>query len=103
MQIVIDKKVLVDVLKICLYSLTGADYKDTEEAVNEILDRVGYVELPEKHGRLIDADALEWYGCTSEAECPYKNRKCKDCDRAECSKRQFDSIPTIIEATEEQA
>lgn len=58
--------------------------------------------IPKGHGRLIDADVLEWYGCTSEAECTYKNRKCKDCDMAECSKRQFDSISTIIEATEEQ-
>lgn len=54
--------------------------------------------LPKGHGRLKDIDEIEWYGCTSELDCPHKNRECKDCDRAECSKPQVDGIPTIIEA-----
>ena len=58
--------------------------------------------LPRGHGRLKDIDEIEWYGCTTEYECPYKNRDCKDCDRAECSKTQVDSIPTIIPADKER-
>ena len=54
--------------------------------------------LPKGHGRLKDIDEIKWYGCTSEDDCPYKNRDCKDCDRAECSKTQFDSIPVLIPA-----
>jgi hypothetical protein len=57
--------------------------------------------LPKGHGRLIDADKIEWYGCTTEFDCPYKDRECKDCNRAECSKTQVDDIPTIIEADKE--
>ena len=51
-----------------------------------------------KHGRLKDFDKIEWYGCTSEEDCPYKDRECKDCDRAECWKPQVDKLPTILEA-----
>lgn len=54
--------------------------------------------LPKGHGRLIDADKIEWYGCTTAFDCPHKDRECKDCDRAECSKTQVDDISTIIEA-----
>lgn len=57
--------------------------------------------LPNGHGRLKDIDEIKWYGCTSEDDCPYKNRDCKDCDRAECSKTQFDSIPVLIPADKE--
>ena len=52
--------------------------------------------LPKGHGNLKDFDKIEWYGCTTEFDCPHKDRKCKDCDRAECSKTQVDAIPTII-------
>jgi hypothetical protein len=54
--------------------------------------------LPKGHGRLKDIDKIEWYGCTTAFDCPHKDRECKDCDRAECSKTQVDDIPTIIEA-----
>lgn len=54
--------------------------------------------LPKGHGNLKDFDKIEWYGCTTEFDCPHKDRECKDCDRAECSKTQVDAIPTIIEA-----
>lgn len=57
--------------------------------------------LPRGHGRLKDIDKIEWYGCTTAFDCPYKDRECKDCDRAECSKIQVDDIPTIIEAESE--
>lgn len=56
--------------------------------------------LPKGHGRLKDIDEIDWYGCTTEYDCPYKNRDCKDCDRAECSKTQVDSIPVLIPADE---
>ena len=56
------------------------------------------IELPKGHGRIKDIDKIEWYGCTTEFDCPHKDRECKDCDRAECSKTQVDDIPTIIEA-----
>ena len=59
--------------------------------------------LTKGHGRLKDIDEIDWYGCTTEYDCPYKNRDCKDCDRAECSKTQVDSIPTIIPADKEDA
>jgi hypothetical protein len=54
--------------------------------------------LPKGHGRLKDIDEIDWYGCTTEYDCQYKNRDCKDCDRAECSKTQVDSIPVLISA-----
>lgn len=57
--------------------------------------------LPKGHGRIKDIDKIEWYGCTTEFDCPHKERECKDCDRAECSKTQVDAIPTIIEADKE--
>ena len=56
--------------------------------------------LPKGHGKLKDLDKIEWYGCTTAFDCPYKERECKDCDKAECSKTQVDDIPTIIEADE---
>ncbi len=59
--------------------------------------------LPKGHGRLKDIDEIDWYGCTTEYDCPYKNRDCKDCDRAECSKTQVDSIPVLIPADKEDA
>lgn len=52
--------------------------------------------LPKGHGRLKDIDEIYWYWCTTEYDCPYKSRDCKDCDRAECSKTQVDSIPVLI-------
>jgi hypothetical protein len=55
-------------------------------------------QIPKGHGRLKDIDKIEWYGCTTAFDCPHKDRECKDCDRAECSKTQVDDIPTIIEA-----
>lgn len=58
--------------------------------------------LPKGHGRIKDIDKIEWYGCTTEFDCPHKNRECKDCNRAECSKTQVDDIPTIIEAEVEE-
>lgn len=58
--------------------------------------------LPKGHGRLKDIDEIEWYGCTSAFDCPHKDRKCKDCDRAQCRKTQVDEIPTIIEADKEE-
>lgn len=67
-----------------------------------ISDFVGFIKngtpLPKRHGKLKDFDKIEWYGCTTELNCPYKDRECKDCHRAECSKTQVDDIPTIIEA-----
>ena len=45
--------------------------------------------------RLINAEQIEWYGCMSEMDCPYKDRECKDCDRAECYKSQVDALPEI--------
>lgn len=59
------------------------------------------ISIPKGHGRLIDADEIEWYGCTTAFDCPHKDRECKDCNRAECSKSQVDDIPTIIEADKE--
>ena len=58
--------------------------------------------LPKGHGRLKDIDEIDWYGCTTEYDCAYKNRDCKDCDRAECSKTQVDSIPVLIPADKEE-
>lgn len=54
--------------------------------------------LPKGHGKIIDADKIEWYGCMSEEYCPHKNTECKDCVRAECDKRQVDAITAIVEA-----
>ena len=74
-------------------------YKDIPEIANLLLYAVANgVPLPKGHGRLKDIDKIEWYGCTTAFDCPHKDRECKDCDRAECSKTQVDDIPTIIEA-----
>ena len=54
--------------------------------------------LPKGHGKIIDADKIEWFGCTSEEDCLYKERECKTCSRAECYKQQVDKIPAILEA-----
>jgi hypothetical protein len=54
--------------------------------------------LPKGHGRLKDFDKIEWYGCTTDFDCPFRHLDCKDCERAECDKTQVDEIPTIIEA-----
>lgn len=54
--------------------------------------------IPAGHGKIIDADKIEWYGCMSEEYCPHKNTECKDCVRAECDKRQVDAITAIVEA-----
>lgn len=86
MQIVIDKEKLVRMLKVSLYALTGADYVEIGETVDELLNEIGYKELPEHHGRLIDADAYReaWF-----------------------NSRQFepmlllDFAPTVIEADKE--
>lgn len=44
--------------------------------------------------RLIDADAIEWYGCDFEDyECEHK--ECKDCRHANCYKPQVDEIQTV--------
>lgn len=54
--------------------------------------------LPKGHGDLIDRDKIDWFGCTTEEKCPYKDRACKDCMNGECYKPQIDALPTIIEA-----
>lgn len=85
MQIVIDKENLVRMLKVYLFALTGADYKEIGEAVDELLDKVGYVELPEGHGRLIDGDELL---AQAQADGAYDY----------VSAREIANAPTIIEA-----
>lgn len=54
--------------------------------------------LPKGHGKIIDANKIEWFGCVSEQDCANKNIECKDCKRAECDKRQVDAITAILEA-----
>lgn len=56
------------------------------------------IPIPGGHGKIIDADKIEWYGCTTEADCPHKDRACKDCPDGECSKTQVDNIQPIIDA-----
>ena len=91
-----------------------------EKTVNEIKDNVMFADtipseilwdvtgaivngtpIPKGHGDLMDRDKIDWYGCTTEEDCPYKDRDCKDCMRAECYKPQVDALPTIIEADKE--
>jgi hypothetical protein len=68
------------------------DYEDLKNAIED------GVQLPKGHGRLKDFDKIEWYGCTTDFDCPFRHLDCKDCERAECDKTQVDEIPTIIEA-----
>ncbi len=99
MQIVIeiseeDKKELDDSIK-----GKGFSYFEKAKLIRKILFAVFHGKvIPKGHGRLKDIDKIEWYGCTTEFYCPHKDRECKDCDRAECSKTQVDAIPTIIDA-----
>jgi hypothetical protein len=87
-----------------LYKLLKEFPSDSNESniENVLMKAVGHgTPLPKGHGRLKDIDEIKWYVCTSEDDCPYKNRDCKDCDRAECSKTQFDNIPVLIPADKE--
>lgn len=77
----------------------GLIYDEDNEEVTDVIKNG--TPLPKGHGRLKDIDKIEWYGCTTAFDCPHKNRECKDCDRAECSKTQVDDIPIIIEADKE--
>ncbi|MBR0090589.1 MAG: hypothetical protein IJP92_02705 [Lachnospiraceae bacterium] len=56
--------------------------------------------LPKGHGRLIDADRIEWYGCNFEGSvaCIDNNGNCDVCNHAECYAKQVRDLPTIIEA-----
>lgn len=58
------------------------------------------VVLPKGHGRLIDADKIEWYGCDFEdgAMCRKNSGNCGICIFAECDADQVRNLPTIIEA-----
>ena len=75
-------------------------YEDTVQIPLEVI--ANGTPLPEGHGKLKDVDKIEWYGCTTAFDCPYKERECKDCNKAKCSKTQVDDIPTIIEADKEE-
>lgn len=59
-----------------------------------------YKVLPKGHGAIKDFDKIEWYGCATDFDCPFRHLDCKDCERAECDRTQVDKIPTIIEADE---
>lgn len=59
--------------------------------------------LPKGHGAIKDFDKIEWYGCITEFDCPFRHIDCKDCERAECDRTQVDKIPTIIEADEAES
>ena len=85
-------------------------YQTILNHTEEILDASSFIEpkylyravlegtpLPKGHGRIKDIDKIEWYGCTTEFNCPH-DLECKDCNRGECNKTQVDAIPTIIEA-----
>lgn len=96
MQIVIE--IPEDVYKKTIFY---REFKDLNDCVTTIKALENGTPLPKGHGRLKDIDKIEWYGCTTEFDCPHKDRECKDCDRAECSKTQVDAIPTIIEADKE--
>lgn len=74
-------------------------FPDIDDLLSSLITAVDNgTPLPKGHGRIKDIDKIEWYGCTTEFDCPHKDRECKDCNRAECSKTQVDDIPTIIEA-----
>lgn len=59
--------------------------------------------LPKGHGKLIDADKIEWYGCDFEdgAVCRRNRGNCGICTFAECDANQVRNLPTIIEADKE--
>lgn len=60
--------------------------------------------LPKGHGRLIDADKIEWFGCNFEGRaCIESKGDCSVCNYADCYAKQVRELPTIIEADKEGA
>ena len=49
MQIVIDKESLVNMFAVSLFAVVGNDYQTAKDCVNEILENIGYTELPKGH------------------------------------------------------
>ena len=101
----ITMQIVIDIPEDVYTRLFDNGIQDNEIAVDDVCEmaraiRIG-TPLPKGHGRIKDIDKIEWYGCTTEFDCPHKDRECKNCDRAECSKTQVDAIPTIIEADKE--
>ena len=56
--------------------------------------------LPVRHGRLIDADALE-YSCDFEKCVPQTGTGCNHCQYHTITEYEIDNSPTIIEADKE--
>ena len=92
MQIVIDKESLVNMFAVSLFAVVGNDYQTAKDCVNEILENIGYTELPKGHGRLIDEDKTT--DLLYEQEYNYYTEIDKVCDT-------IAEVPTIIEADEE--
>jgi hypothetical protein len=78
-----------------LFDMSANTMRDMRAACSTIRNGTP---IPKGHGRLKDFDKIEWYGCTTDFDCPFRHLDCKDCKRAECDKTQVDEIPTIIEA-----
>lgn len=58
MRIVIDKDSMIKIIAIPLYVASGGDYDKATKTANELLEEMGYTELPRGHGDLIDRNKL---------------------------------------------
>lgn len=82
--------------------LANADlYKEKNWGAAEVWDAiVGGVPLPKGHGRLIDADKILYFRCSSNVlDCPKTyDFICQHCEYGVASKFRIDEMNTIIEA-----
>lgn len=97
MKIVIDKENLISFFTVNLYALAGGNYEVAKETAAELIEKMTYTPLPEKHGRLIDADALEYY-CDIEKCVQNTGMGCNQCQYHTITEYEIDESPTIIEA-----
>lgn len=91
MQIIIDKETLTTAFAIALFFISGCDYTNTEKAVDEMLGKIGYVSLPETHGRIVDVNKMEYLKAIHDA-------KYGKISWSEAIKQIKNSAPTIVEA-----
>ena len=103
MQIVVNKDYLISMFSTTLRLTTVMDYEEAKAGVAALLETVGYEELPEGHGRLVDADNLlnAMETCDKFVYLPYGVFEQKDCveyvhyeDMAKCVRNAL----TIIES-----
>lgn len=82
------------------FKMSGRYERETITMIRKAFENA--TPLPKGHGRLIDADKIEWFGCNFEGRaCIESKGDCSVCNYADCYAKQVRELPTIIEADEE--